>query len=461
MIDQANPRELTIAVFGMGYVGTTCAAFFAGQGHRVYGVESDPAKSALLARGQVPFIEAGLEERFRDAITHRRVEMADDAEAAVARSHLSLVCVGTPTAENGRVQTGHIFTVARQIAHAITRTRRFHVLAIRSTCPPGTTDEVARLIAESTGLTADQDFAVLHNPEFLREGTALADMARPPFTVVGSRCERACELIRTLYHGVDAPFEVMTPPDSEMLKYASNVFHAMKVAFANEVGDLAEHFGADPQRIMEVFCRDRQLNISAKYLRPGFAFGGSCLPKDVRAMAGIGREAGMALPLAQNVIASNDAHFERACERILSIDDAAEVGILGLAFKPGSDDLRESPYVRLARRLLDAGRQVRICEPAYRADRLLGANRAYIMRMLPQIDDLCFEHPEEVVEGCPVIVLSRNDPPFMRAVNRLAPRQWMIDLSNRIERRGDAEPTVQLGPRWNKSLKHHAARAAV
>lgn len=459
MIDQAQPRELTVAVFGMGYVGTTCAAFFAGRGHHVFGLECDAAKASMLAQGEVPFVEEGLEDRFRDAIDQNRVEITRDI-AVVAKSQISLICVGTPTNADGIVQTDNIFAVAREIAPAIRSSGRFHVVALRSTCPPGTTDKVASIIADATGLTADEDFAVVHNPEFLREGTALADMAKPPFTIIGSRCERASQILRVLYRGVEAPVEEMTPVESEMLKYSSNVFHALKVAFANEVGDVAEHFGADPQRVMEVFCRDRQLNISPKYLRPGFAFGGSCLPKDVRGMAGMSRQIGMTLPVTQNVIASNDAHFDRVANRILSLKDMAEVGILGLAFKPGSDDLRESPYVRLARRLIDAGRQVRICEPTYRRDRLLGANRAYVEKLLPELDELCCDQPDEVVEHSRVIILSRHEKEFLHATQHLTDSQLMVDLSNRRQRHGRAKVSVQLGADWNAALKQRVAGTA-
>jgi len=434
-----TPRRsvLEVAVFGMGYVGTSCAAFLASRGHRTIGVELDPAKRGLLAQGRTPLREPGLQSCLRDALASGQFRMAETGAEAVRTADVSLLCVGTPSSPEGQVDLSHLRAVAREVGAALAGGRRFHTVLVRSTCPPGTAEELDRIVAEASGRTSEEDFAVVSNPEFLREGSALRDMAEPPFTIVGSANERALEVVRILYESIRAPMIVLDRRTAEQLKYACNAFHALKVAFANEINELCRIRGVDGVRLMEVFCRDAQLNISRRYLRPGFAFGGACLPKDLRALIGAAGGAGVRLPVLEGALASNRLLIERTAGRILQLDSQGSVGLLGLAFKEGSDDLRESPYVQLARKLRDAGRTVLAYDPAVDVHQLFGASLQFVREALPELPDLVCDDPGELARRCRIVVVSRRDPRFVEALRRLRSDQFVYDLAGLpIEDRG-------------------------
>ncbi|MFP3937114.1 MAG: UDP-glucose 4-epimerase GalE [Phycisphaerae bacterium] len=425
---EAAPSEPTIAIFGMGYVGSACAAYLCGRGCRVLAVELSAEKRALLARGQASVSEKGISERLHAAHRNGLLQIADAADA-VAASDMSIICVGTPTSPDGDVDLTGVFSAGREIASAISEKNDFHLVVVRSTCPPGTCERLEAAIAKASGKRAGRDFAVVHHPEFLREGSALADMAAPVLAVCGAGDDRFARLLRTAYGPAGERIRVISRRASEMLKYACNAFHAAKVAFANEIGELCRQCGADPQEVMDTFCLDKHLNISSKYLHPGFAFGGSCLPKDVRALKRTAQRTQLNLPLLGSLHASNDARIEQALERILAIDSGGDVGLAGLTFKPGTDDLRESPYLRLAALLRDRGRRVWLHDPAVKLDKLLGANREYMLKLFPSPEKVLVGGIADFLNRAQIIVVRSQADGFVRHED-VREDQLLLDLSN-------------------------------
>jgi len=386
--DKHDDESGKAAIIGMGYVGAVTAAAMAGRGWRVTGVEINPTKLAMLQAGKSPVSEPGLVDAFARATADGRLDATDDLTQAVTNAELIMVAVGTPSAADGEADLQAIDRVTIQLAQAMAARKHRCVVMIRSTVPPGTTrHRVAPIIHD-----ADPQAAVCHHPEFLREGSALADWTDPPMIVVGADGKDAVpteKMIERLYEGIDAPRLALATAESELMKYACNVFHAIKIDFANEIGSLAAACGADPNAVMKAFCNDRKLNISPAYLRPGFAFGGSCLGKDTRAVAAKAQRAGLKLPLIESVIESNHQHLSRQVNRILRLGRRPAL-LLGLSFKADTDDLRESPMVELAERLLGKGIPLAIYDPdvSQAGDRLLGANARYIHEHLPHLNAL-------------------------------------------------------------------------
>lgn len=433
-----NSSSLTVAVFGMGYIGTTCAAYFANNGHRVIGVEIDGPKRELLERGVVPFYEPGLERQLLSAVQTGSLEVTDSAQYAVGEADVSLICVGTPTTADGVVIVRNLEAVAADIGEALSTKTGYHVVAVRSTSPVGTVSNLTQIIGDVSGRTPEKDFSVVCNPEFLREGSALEDIERPPFTVVGGSDGRALDVMRRLYACVDAPFYVMEPQGSELLKYACNAFHALKVVFANEVNEIAGQFGVDGRDVMEVFCRDEHLNISPRYLRPGFAYGGSCLPKDVRAFNALARRAGVNVPVIENIGRSNELQITRLAQRVLALD-AGNICFLGITFKEDTDDIRESPYLKMVNQVTAGGRCVRVHEPEIDRTKLFGANLDYLEQLLPNWREVMCDNVHEVIADLSVVVVSRNDPRFNSLLKGLTAEQWLVDLAGiPAEDRGQA-----------------------
>lgn len=386
--DEHNSESGRAAIVGMGYVGAVTAAAMTHRGWRVTGVEINPTKLKMLQAGKSPVSEPGLADAFAKATAGGKLDATDDLARAVENAELIMVAVGTPSADDGEADLQAIDRVTIQLAQALASRKRPCVVMIRSTVPPGTTrHRIAPIIHD-----ANPHAAVCHHPEFLREGSALADWADPPMIVTGADGKDSVatgRMIERIYEGIDAPRLAMAAAESELMKYACNVFHALKIDFANEIGSLAAACGADPNTVMEAFCNDRKLNISPAYLRPGFAFGGSCLPKDTRAVASRARRAGLKLPLIESVIESNDEHLSRQVDRVLRLGRQPAL-LLGLSFKANTDDLRESPMVELAERLLGKGVPLAIYDPdiSHAADRLLGANARYIHEHLPHLNAL-------------------------------------------------------------------------
>lgn len=420
---------MDISIFGLGYVGAVSLACLARDGHRVTGVDIDQGKMDLIRSGNSPIIEEGMQEAMQAAVGCGRVHVTQDAEEALGRSSVSFLCVGTPSAPNGSQDQGALTRLAEQLGRALRKKGKRHTFVVRSTVVPGTVEEVLRPIIERTsGLQEGPDFTLCFQPEFLREGSSIKDYDHPPFTIVGVSEPGRSAPLRELFGHLPCEFYEVGIRTAETVKYFCNIFHALKITFANEVGRLCESFGADPHEIMGLLCQDRHLNISPAYLKPGFAFGGSCLPKDLRAMLHTARNRDVAVPMLDGVLPSNRIHVQHAVEKILGAG-RRRVGMIGLSFKSGTDDLRESPLVDLAEACLGKGLDLKIFDPEVKLSRIIGANRRYIEEVIPHIGSLLADQVEDVIDGRDVIVVGLNDPPLIEAVRaRVKPDQTIVDL---------------------------------
>ena len=399
---------MKIAIFGLGYVGSVSTACLAAAGHDVIGVDVDPRKLTLIRSGRSPVSEPGLDDLLGRMIGEGRVTVTEDTGAAVRACDLSLVCVGTPSRRNGSLDTTYLERVISQIGAALAGAARYHVAAVRSTVLPGVLrSQLIPLLEQSSGRRVGVDLGVCVNPEFLREGSAIKDFERPPFTIIGETDTRAGDVLLSIYAHLQAPVHRVAPDEASMVKYASNNFHAVKVAFGNEIGALCQPLGINGQTVMRIFCEDRDLNLSPRYLRPGFGFGGSCLPKDMRAMTYVAKDQDVETPLLNSVLASNDAHIQRVVDTVLDMGKR-RVALLGLSFKLGSDDLRESPFVRLAEGLIGKGVPLRIYDPDVALGNVFGRNQAYIQEHLPHIGQLLGGNLDEVIDGADVVIVGKR-----------------------------------------------------
>lgn len=419
---------MNISVFGLGYVGSVSAACFASLGHTVIGVDVSSMKVDLINSGKSPVIESGLEALVEAMASQGRLKATPCAKDAVAQSDLSLVCVGTPSSNNGNLELKYVERVCQDIGKALASKTGFHVVVIRSTVLPGSTETILiPLLEAASGKKAGIDFGVAFNPEFLRESTALHDFHHPPFTVIGQFDERGAQRAAELYAGVDAPLRVAPLRVAEMVKYASNAFHALKVTFANEIGNICKRSGIDSHQVMDLFCLDEKLNLSSYYLKPGFAFGGSCLPKDLRALLYHAQHLDVHVPVLEAVLPSNDLQIRQGFE-LVRRTGLKRIGILGFSFKAGTDDLRESPLVELIEMLLGKGYHVRIYDRNVSLARLTGANRAFIEREIPHLATLMCASIEEVLAASDVIVVGNAAAEFHEAIVKARADQIVIDL---------------------------------
>lgn len=395
---------MDISIFGLGYVGTVSAACLAQDGHRVIGVDISDAKVDRINRGQAPIIEAEIGELVADGVRSGRLSATTDAEYAVEQSGVALICVGTPSVDNGGLDTQYIERVSAQIGGLISDRTRPFIFVLRSTVLPGTVGSlVIPTIEEHSGRRVGNGYEVVFHPEFLREGTAVKDFYDPPKIVIGERVPGAGQAVIDLYERIDSPRFVTSIRVAEMVKYADNAFHAVKITFANEIGRFCEAHSVDSREVMDIFCADTKLNISAKYLRPGFAFGGSCLPKDVRALLYAAGSQGLSLPMLEGVLPSNKTQIELALHSVLK-NGTRKVGLVGLSFKPGTDDLRESPLVELAERLIGKGVDLKIWDDNVRDAWLVGSNKAYVEKRLPHLVELLVSSGDDL-DDCDVIIV--------------------------------------------------------
>jgi GDP-mannose 6-dehydrogenase len=419
----------SISVFGLGYVGCVSAACFAREGFSVVGVDVSEAKVSMVNAGRSTIVEEGIGELVRDMHAARRLRATTDAMEAVGDSSVSLVCVGTPSRSNGSIDLRYIERVCEQIGGALRDKSDFHTVVIRSTVMPGTIDDVViPAVARGAGRRHGEGWAVLSNPEFLREGSSIRDFYDPPFTLVGAHDSAHAEPLRALYAGVAAPLHVTAVRVSEMVKYACNCFHGLKVGFANEVGNVCKSLGVDSHEVMRLFCEDRKLNISPYYLRPGFAFGGSCLPKDLRAVVYKGKELDVETPILAATLESNRRQIERAYDMVLAAG-SRRVGVLGMAFKAGTDDLRESPMVTLIERLLGKGMRLTIYDRDVSSANVIGANREYVEREIPHIWELMRPDIDSVLAESDTVVIGNGSPEFRLLEGRLRDGQMVVDLA--------------------------------
>lgn len=407
---------MRISVFGLGYVGCVSAACLAGRGHEVIGVDVNPVKVDLVARGKAPVVEERIGELTAEAVGAGTLRATADVADAVANSEISLICVGTPSAPNGSLSTAYLERVTEQIGQTLAAHNRRHTVVFRSTMLPGTClDLLVPILEKASGRTAGVDFGVAVNPEFLREGSSVRDFFDPPKTVIGEFDGESGDVVAALYEGLPGDVFRVPIPVAEMIKYADNAFHGLKIGFANEIGAICRALGLDSHRVMDVFLADRKLNVSPAYLRPGFAFGGSCLPKDLRGLVYAAHRADVSVPLLSHVLPSNEEHLKRAYD-LVARTGKRKIGLFGLSFKPGTDDLRESPLVELAERLLGKGYDLRIYDANVSLSRLVGANREYIESRLPHLGHLLASSVAEVVEHAEVCLVGCADPDVLDAL---------------------------------------------
>ena len=412
---------MRICVLGLGYVGAVSSACMADDGHTVIGVDPNPVKVDLINAGQSPIVEDRVAELMAEHVAGGRLSATADAAEAIAATELAIVCVGTPGRDNGSLDLTYLERACADIGEALQGVDGFYGVVIRSTVLPGTCrDVVIPIIERCSGKVDGRDFGVVMNPEFLREGSAVADFYNPPKIVVGGDDDRTAEMLLSLappgeFPTVRAPFEV-----AEMVKYVDNTWHALKVAFGNEIGRICDPLDIDSHAVMDIFCLDTKLNLSGKYLKPGMAFGGSCLPKDVRAVNYHARSHDVDLPIISSLTGSNEIHLEPAVKMILDTG-VRNVAILGLSFKAGTDDLREAPMVEVTERLLGKGLRIKIYDRNVSLARLTGANARFIQERLPHIDQLLVDDLGDALDGAEAVVLGNNDPAFEAAVGSLRP----------------------------------------
>jgi GDP-mannose 6-dehydrogenase len=419
---------LKISIFGLGYVGTVSAACLAADGHEVLGVDPVHDKVELINGGHSPIVEAEIGDIIRETVNEGNLRATQDATVAVHQTDLSFVCVGTPSQTNGNLDLRYIRRICEQIGHALRTKDGRHTIVIRSTILPGTIRNVAiPTLEESSGKIAGKDFGICYNPEFLREGTAVKDFRFPPKTVFGELDRASGDLLATIYEKLEAPLIRTDLNNAEMIKYVDNSWHALKIGFANEIGNLCDAFGVNAEEVMKIFCQDKKLNISPAYLKPGFAFGGSCLPKDLRALSYQAKMHDLQLPILSSVLPSNEMQVARGVKLVIDSGNT-RVGVFGFSFKAGTDDLRESPMIEVIERLLGKGYDLRIYDRNVNLAALVGANRDFILNRIPHISRLMAPSVEAVLDHAQTIVIGNHDPEFSQIQERLRDDQCLVDL---------------------------------
>lgn len=426
---------MKVSVFGLGYVGAVSCACLPELGHDVIGVDTNPMKVQMINGGQSPVVEEGINELIGAAVQSGKLHATDDTEAAVRDSEMSLISVATPSNPNFTPNLTAVDAVIRSIGAAIGRKGGHHTIVLRSTVPPGTTeDRILPILEAAAGRKVGDRLSLVFNPEFLREGSSVKDFHQPPQTVIGSLDEVGYAALEKLYAGLPGLMVRTSCRVAESVKYLCNVFHAMKIVFANEAGSVLKARGLDSREVMRIFCQDTQLNISPAYLRPGFAFGGSCLPKEVKGFLTLAREMDVPIPALAGLLDSNAAHIDRAFEMIAR-GGRRKVALFGLAFKPGTDDMRDSPLVSLAERLVGKGFDLAIYDNFVKISRLLGKNKEFIDREIPHLDKLLAESPEKALADAQIVVVGHADAAARQAIVAHAPGRRIVDLSGYAELR--------------------------
>lgn len=419
---------MKIGIFGLGYVGCVTAACLAKDGNSVIGIDVNPLKVDMINAGQSPIIEPGLNELILEMVHLGRLSASQDYAQVVQSSDLSLICVGTPSNDNGSLKLDYVKNVCRQIGSALRDKQGYHVVVVRSTVLPGTVEEkLIPILEEASGRKAGVDFGVCMNPEFLREGSAIKDYYKPSLVMIGEIDARSGDLLQPIYACVDAPMIRSNIRTAEMVKYTCNAFHALKIVFGNEIGTLAKANGVDGQEVMDIICQDKQLNISTTYLRPGFAFGGSCLPKDLRAILYRAKELDVEAPTLASLLQSNQQHVQAGI-RMIEKTGKRNIGVLGLSFKAGTDDTRESPIIALIETLMGRGYHVHIYDEKIQLARLIGANKSFLEKELPHITSQMCATMQELVEQSEVLVIANGSPEFRQVPQLMRPDQVLIDL---------------------------------
>ncbi len=421
---------MKIAIFGLGYVGTVSAACFARDGHQVLGVDINPDKVSDINQGKSPIIEPGLTSLIQSGMSSGRLKASVDVRKAVEENDVAMICVGTPSQKNGNLDLTYVKNVCRSIGQALQAKSSYTTIVIRSTVLPGTAKKhILPVLEKSSGKQAGKEFGFCINPEFLREGSAIRDFDAPPFTVIGEIDVQSGDVVADLYTSINAPLYRVPLGPAEMIKYASNAFHALKIVFANEIGNLCQVYGIDSHQVMDIFVQDTKLNLSPVYLKPGFAFGGSCLPKDLRAMLYAARQADVDMPMMRAILPSNTKQVQKAFD-LLEDSGKRKVGLIGLSFKPNTDDLRESPATELAERLIGKGYDLAIYDHEVSLSRLLGSNRSYIEEVIPHIGSLMQPSLSETIASAEAVVVAKqlSADEYDQMIAHLRPDHVLIDL---------------------------------
>lgn len=428
---------MNISVFGLGYVGAVSAGCLANEGHQVTGVDPVATKVELINKGQTPIIEAEIGEIIASNVRAGRLRATSDQAKAIRETELSFICVGTPSQPNGNLDLRYIRRICEQIGEALKYKTSRHTVVIRSTILPGTMRGIViPILEEFSGKKAGVDFGVCNNPEFLREGSAVKDFNNPPKTVIGQLDQASGDILAALYMKLEAPLIRTDLDTAEMVKYVDNSWHALKIGFANEIGNLCKVFGIDSHEVMKIFCQDKKLNISPAYLLPGFAFGGSCLPKDLRALAYKAKTNDLDLPIMTAILPSNEMQVNRGLQLIME-KGHQRIGVLGFSFKAGTDDLRESPLIEIIERLIGKGHDLRIYDKNVNIASLVGANRDFILNRIPHISKLMVNDIRQVLNHAQTVVIGNKDPDFQKVPEQLRNGQRLVDLVRITNRRSD------------------------
>ncbi len=418
---------MKISIFGLGYVGAVSCACLAKDGHEVTGVDVNPHKVELIRKKSAPILEKDLDGLIKNAVDQKLLDATTDTESAVLHSEVSIICVGTPGMENGSIDLGFILRVCEQIGIALKKKMDFHTIVIRSTVAPGTLQQCVQVIEKASGKKNDEDFGLANNPEFLREGSAIEDYFSPPYIVIGSENERAISQLKEIYKNIPAEIFVLQPEESEMIKYANNCFHALKITYANEIGNICKAHGIDSHKVMNIVVKDTKLNLSPYYMKPGYAFGGSCLPKDLRSITYKSQQLDIKTPLLSSILPSNEYQLQRGISLIMH-SGKKKIGVLGFAFKPGTDDMRESPLISLIEQLIGKGYELALYDSNVILSNLTGKNKEFIASHLPHISKLIKPSVDDVIRASEVIVIGTKDAEFKNIMNKIADDQLIIDL---------------------------------
>lgn len=420
---------MKIAIFGLGYVGCVSAGCLSQKGHTIYGVDVNINKVNLVNSGKATIIEEGLDELINKGVAAGNIIATTDSKWAVENSEIGIICVGTPNTSNGHLNMDHILKVAEQIANTLKDKKDFYTITIRSTVMPGTNLEISNLISKITNKQKDEEFAVVSNPEFLREGNAISDFFNPPYTVIGSTSEMGIQKTKEMFSFLDAPFNVVGIEVAEMIKFLNNSYHALKVAFANEIGRLCKSLNVDSHQLMGLFVQDTQLNISHRYFKPGFSYGGSCLPKDLKAINILAHDNYVSIPILKSVSKSNQTHNEYVFD-LVSAKKTNKIGVVGLSFKENTDDLRFSPSLELCESLVGKGYEIQIYDHNINLSRLVGKNKDYLFTHLPHIDNLLADDVDTFLNECELLIFTQKCSHILKKLNLINENATIIDLVN-------------------------------
>ena len=420
---------MKISIFGLGYVGCVSLGCLAQEGHKVIGVDTNAEKVATLNKGIAPIIEAQIGEVIAKQQQAGHIQATLDGQLAARETDVSFICVGTPSTHNGHLDYHAIFQVAKEIAKGIRDKNSFQTIVIRSTVLPGTNQKASALIEKHSNRKANRDFAVVSNPEFLREGTAVHDYYTPPYTLIGTDSPQAVEVMREIYRSIEAPFISTQVNVAEMMKFVSNSFHAFKITFANEVGNICKSLGIDTHKLMEIFCLDTKLNLSGYYLKPGFAYGGSCLPKDLKALITMAHDFYLTSPVLENIDRSNEHQKQHVFDQIIQMGKK-KIGFLGLSFKAGTDDLRYSPIVDIMERLIGKGFKISIFDRNVQLAQLIGANKEYILNKIPLISHFITDDPSQLINESEIIIVTNKENEFAEILAQVPENKTIFDLVN-------------------------------